>query len=71
MLILDLSLEKLPTAAAGTQLDSSNSLSFNILRANHLLAIFYPDPLHRPAANSSTFKDLEIRSAIFFNPDYP
>jgi hypothetical protein len=66
MLLRNLGPEKLPSAPAGNKFGLFNSQSFNILRANSLLAIFYPGLLRLPAANSSIFKDLGIQSGDFF-----
>jgi hypothetical protein len=61
--------EKLLATPANTKFDIRNTLFFNILRANPLLARFYADLFRRHGANPSIIKDLETRSAIFFSPD--
>jgi hypothetical protein len=69
MLLRKIILEKLLAAPAGTEFDIRNTLFFNILRANPLLARFYADLFRRHGANPSIIKDLETRSANFFSPD--
>jgi hypothetical protein len=69
MLLREIILEKLFATPAGTNFDIRNTLFFNILRANPLLARFYADFFRRHGANPSIIKDLETRSAKFFAPD--
>jgi hypothetical protein len=69
MLLRQIILEKLLATPAGTKFDIRNTLFFNILRANPLLARFYADLFRRHGANPSLIKDLETRSANFFAPD--
>jgi hypothetical protein len=69
MLLRQILLEKLLATPAGTKFDIRNTLFFNILCANPLLARFYADFFRRHGANSSIIKDLEARSANFFSPD--
>src|SRR5277367_1555733 len=63
--------QKLFATPAGTEFDIRNTLFFNILRANPLLARFYADLFRRHGANPSLIKDLETRSAEFFSPGQP
>src|SRR5208282_1566574 len=58
--------QKLLNTPANTQFDIRNTLFFNILRANPLLARFYTDLFRRHGANPSLIKDLEARSPNFF-----
>ena len=69
MLLREIISEKLFATPAGTKFDIRNTLFFNILRVNPLLAIFYADLFRRHGANPSLIKDLETRSGIFFAPD--
>ncbi len=69
MLLRNLVLEKLISTPAGTKFDIRNTLFFNILCANPLLARFYADLFRRHRANPSLIKDLETRSGLFFAPD--
>jgi hypothetical protein len=69
MLLRQIILEKLLATPAGTKFDVRNTLFFNILCANPLLARFYADLFRRHGANPSLIKDLETRSADFFSPD--
>jgi hypothetical protein len=68
MLLREIISEKLLATPAGTKFDVRNTLFFNILRANPLLARFYADFFRRHGANPSLIKDLETRSADFFSP---
>jgi hypothetical protein len=68
MLLRQIIFEKLLATPAGTEFDIRNTLFFNILCANPLLAIFYADLFRRHGANPSIIKDLETRSGIFFAP---
>jgi hypothetical protein len=68
MLLRQIISEQLLATPAGTKFDVRNTLFFNILRANPLLARFYADLFRRHGANPSLIKDLETRSAIF-SPD--
>jgi hypothetical protein len=69
MLLRQIISEKLLATPAGTKFDVRNTLFFNILRANPLLARFYADLFRRHGANHSIIKDLETRSENFFSPD--
>jgi hypothetical protein len=69
MLFRQIITEKLLATPAGTRFDIRNTLFFNILRANPLLARFYADLFRRHGANPSIIKDLETRSGNFFAPD--
>lgn len=69
MLLRQIIFEKLLATPAGTKFDIRNTLFFNILCANPLLAKFYADLFRRHGANPSLIKDLETRSANFFSPD--
>jgi hypothetical protein len=69
MLLPQIISEKLFETPANTKFDIRNTLFFNILRANPLLARFYADLFRRHGANPSIIKDLETRSANFFAPD--
>jgi hypothetical protein len=69
MLLREIILDKLLATPAGTKFDIRNTLFFNILAANPLLAGFYADLFRRHGANPSLIKDLETRSANFFSPD--
>src|SRR5882724_3268529 len=69
MLLRQIISEKLFATPAGTQFDVRNTLFFNILAANPLLARFYADLFRRHGVNPSLIKDLETRSAKFFSPD--
>jgi hypothetical protein len=69
MLFRQIIFEKLLATPVGTQFDVRNTLFFNILRANPLLARFYADLFRRHGANPSLIKDLETQSANFFSPD--
>jgi len=69
MLLRKIIFEKLLATPAGTEFDIRNTLVFNILCANPLLARFYADLFRRHGANPSLIKDLETRSANFFSPD--
>ena len=69
MLLREIISEKLLATPAGTKFDVRNTLFFNILAANPLLARFYADFFRRHGANPTIIKDLETRSANFFAPD--
>jgi hypothetical protein len=69
MLLRQIISDKLLATPAGTKFDIRNTLFFNILRANPLLARFYADLFRRHRANPSIIKDLEIRSPDFFARD--
>jgi hypothetical protein len=69
MLLREIIAEKLFATPADTQFDVRNTLFFNILCANPLLARFYADLFRRHGANPSLISDLETRSANFFSPD--
>src|SRR5713101_10029877 len=69
MLLREIISQKLFATPAGTKFDIRNTLFFNILCANPLLARFYADLFRRHGANPSLIKDLETRSANFFSPD--
>jgi hypothetical protein len=69
MLLRQIILEKLLATPAGTKFDIRNTLFFNILCANPLLARFYADLFRRHGANLSIINDLETRSANFSPPD--
>ena len=69
MLLRQIISQKLFETPAGTKFDVRNTLFFNILCANPLLARFYADLFRRHGANPSLIKDLETRSANFFAPD--
>src|ERR1019366_916410 len=69
MLLRKIISEKLLATPAGTEFDVRNTLFFNILCANPLLARFYADLFRRHGANPSIINDLETRSGIFFAPD--
>jgi hypothetical protein len=69
MLLRQIISEKLFATPAGTKFDVRNTLFFNILAANPLLARFYADLFRRHGANPSLIKDLETRSTNFFTPD--
>jgi hypothetical protein len=69
MLLREIILEKLLATPAGMEFDIRNTLFFNILSANPLLARFYADLFRRHGANPSVVKDLETRSGIFFTSD--
>src|SRR5712691_7041333 len=69
MLLRQIISQKLFATPAGTKFDVRNTLFFNILAANPLLARFYADLFRRHGANPSLIKDLETRSANFFAPD--
>src|SRR5258706_5600814 len=69
MLLSQIISEKLFATPAGTKFDVRNTLFFNILAANPLLARFYADLFRRHGANPSLIKDLETRSANFFSQD--
>src|SRR5271167_859243 len=69
MLLSQIISQKLFATPAGTEFDIRNTLFFNILRANPLLARFYADLFRRHGANPSLIKDLETRSPNFFSPD--
>jgi hypothetical protein len=69
MLIREIISQQLFATPAGTKFDVRNTLFFNILAANPLLARFYADLFRRHGANPSLIKDLETRSANFFAPD--
>jgi hypothetical protein len=71
MLLREIIIEKLLATPAGTEFDIRNTLFFNILLANPVLAIFYADLFRRHGANPSIIRDLETRSGIFFTPDQP
>src|SRR5271156_1757722 len=66
MLLREIISEKLFATPANTEFDIRNTLFFNILRANPLLARFYADLFRRHGANPSLIRDLETRSANFF-----
>src|ERR1700689_1568764 len=68
-MLREIILEKLFATPAGAKPDHRNTLFFNILAANPLLARFYADLLLRHNANPSLINDLETRSGIFFTPD--
>src|SRR5882762_2121494 len=68
MLLRQIISEKLFATPAGTEFDVRNTLFFNILRANPLLARFYADLFRRHGANPSLIKDLQTRSGNFFSP---
>jgi hypothetical protein len=61
--------EKLFTTPAGTEFDIRNTLFFNILLANPVLARFYADLFRRHGANPSIIRDLEAGSGNFSAPD--
>src|SRR5216683_1908851 len=69
MLLRQIISQKLFATPAGTKFDVRNTLFFNILAANPLLARFYADFFRRHGANPTIIKDLETRSANFFAPD--
>src|ERR1700693_6399409 len=69
MLLREIISQKLFATPAGTEFDIRNTLFFNILRANPLLARFYADLFRRHGANPSIIKDVETRSPNFFSPD--
>jgi hypothetical protein len=69
MLLPQIISQKLFETPANTEFDIRNTLFFNILRANPLLARFYADLFRRHGANPSLIKDLETRSANFFSTD--
>jgi hypothetical protein len=69
MLLRKIISEKPLATPAGTKFDIRNTLFFNILCANPLLARFYADLFRRHGANPSIINDLETRSANFFSPD--
>jgi hypothetical protein len=69
MLLREIISRKLFATPDRTEFDVRNTLFFNILCANPLLAIFYADFFRRHGANPSLIKDLETRSAKFFAPD--
>jgi hypothetical protein len=69
MLLRKIISQKLFATPAGTKFDVRNTLFFNILCANPLLARFYADLFRRHGANPSLIKDLETRSGIFSAPD--
>ena len=69
MLLREIIFEKLLETPAGTKFDIRNTLFFNILCANPLLARFYADFFRRHGANPSIIKDLETRSADFSSSD--
>ncbi len=69
MLLRQIISQKLFATPAGTKFDVRNTLFFNILAANPLLARFYADLFRRHGANPTIIKDLETRSANFFSPD--
>src|SRR5258706_15154009 len=69
MLLSQIISKKLFPTPPGTKFDLRNTLFFNILAANPLLARFYADLFRRHGANPSLIKDLETRSANFFSPD--
>jgi hypothetical protein len=71
MLLPEIISEKLFATPAGAEFDLRNTLFFNILRANPLLARFYADLFRRHGANPSLINDLENRSPDFFSPDQP
>src|SRR3984893_707482 len=69
MLLREIISEKLFATPAGTIFDVRNTLFFNSLAANPLLARFYADLFRRHGANPSLIKDLQTRSANFFASD--
>src|ERR1700719_1449879 len=69
MLLREIISQKLFATPDHTKFDLRNTLFFNILCANPLLAIFYADFFRRHGANPSLIKDLETRSAKFLAPD--
>jgi hypothetical protein len=69
MLLRQIISEQLLSTPSGTDFDVRNTLFFNILHANPLLAGFYADLFRRHGANPSLIKDLETRSPNFFAPD--
>src|SRR5260370_30880831 len=69
MLLREIISEKLFAPPAGTKFDVRNTLFFNILCANPLLARFYADFFPRHGANPTIIKDLDTRSANSFSPD--
>jgi hypothetical protein len=69
MLLRQIILEKLLATPADTKFDIRNTLFFNILCANPLLARFYADFFRRHGANQSLINGLETRSANFFPSD--
>jgi hypothetical protein len=69
MLLREIISEQLFATPAGTEFDVRNTLFFNILCANPLLARFYADLFRRHGANPSIINDLETRSGTFFAPD--
>jgi hypothetical protein len=68
MLLREFIFEKLLATPADTDFDIRNTLFFNILRANPLLARFYADLFRRHGANPSLISDLENEAARFFAP---
>src|ERR1700689_133994 len=68
-MLREIIIEKLFATPAGEKPDPRNTLFFNILAANPLLARFYADLLRRHNANPSLINDLETRSGVFFSPD--
>jgi hypothetical protein len=69
MLLREIIFEKLLATPAGTKFDIRNTLFFNILCANPLLARFYADLFRRHGSNPIIINDLETRSANFSSPD--
>jgi hypothetical protein len=69
MLLRQILSENLLSTTPGTTFNIRNTRFFNILRANSFFAIFYADFFRCRDANSSTLKDLELRSRFFFDPD--
>jgi len=56
--------QQLLATPANTEFDIRNTLFFNILCANPVLARFYADLFRRHGANPSIIRDLETRSRI-------
>ena len=69
MLLREIISQKLFATPDRTKFDIRNTLFFNILCANPLLARFYADFFRRHGANPSLINDLETRSANSFSPD--
>ncbi len=69
MLLREIISQKLFATPIGIEFDIRNTVFFNILRVNPLLARFYADFFRRHGANPSLINDLETRSANFFSPD--
>ena len=69
MLLRKFIAQRLLATPAGSKFDVRNTLFFNILCANPLLARFYADLFRRHGANPSLIKDLQTQSGIFLSPD--